>query len=196
MVVRDLEDVQKELVGDLELFDREVQEVYSTLVLPHWDGEFHRFRHTLYGYMMVCFAYVDLFSAYWRGDGSTKDQTKRMIDFMDKYMSVDREACNVAVHMWRHKLMHTGRPRFLRSETTGTLYRWLLHWWEHLPAGQHFTFSETTDHKTLNIGLIYLIRDLRAAVKRYLADLSRHADLQSNFERVESELQSGKFKPY
>jgi hypothetical protein len=47
--------------------------------------------------------------------------------------------------MWRHKLMHTGEPRYLLDERTGKFYRWLLHWWELLPLEQHYTFAETFD---------------------------------------------------
>jgi len=119
-----------------------------------------------------------------------------MVDFMQTYLSPNRESCNVAVQIWRHKLMHTGEPRSLVDERTGKTYRWLLHWSEHLPADQHFTFSETPDPKVLNIGLIYLIGDLKTALEKYVADLSADAELQTNFERVERDIQSGKLRPY
>lgn len=192
----DLSAVHDKLIADLEAFERELNTVYSSLVIPHWVGELHGFPHTLYGYMMLCFARIDLFSAYWEGDSSQKGQTQRMIEFMQRYLSPNREACSVAVQMWRHKLMHTGEPRSLVDEHSRKVYRWLLHWWEHLPADQHFTFSETTDSKILNIGLVYLIRDLKRALQKYLADLSRNGELQKKFENVEAEIQSGKFRPY
>ena len=176
-------EMASKLVADLEAFEREANTVYSTLVLPNWGGELHGFPHTLYGYMMLCFASIDLFSTYWRGNASPNGQTKRMVNFMQTYLSPNRESCNVAVQMWRHKLMHTGQPRFLVDERTGKTYRWLLHWWEHLPANQHFTFSETADSKVLNIGLIYLISDLKTALEKCLADLSGDAELEANFEK-------------
>jgi len=183
------------LIADLKAFEREANTIYSTLVLPNWGGELHGFPHTLYGYMMLCFARIDLFSAYWRGNTSN-GQTTRMVDFMQAYLSPNRVACSAAVQIWRHKLMHTGQPRSLVDERTGKTYTWLLHWSEHLPADQHFTFSESPYPKVLNIGLIYLIGDLKTALEKYVADLSADAKLQTNFERVEREIQSSKFRSY
>lgn len=195
-MVLDVNIIHNKLITDLEAFEQEVSAVHSMLVVPHWGGKLHGFPHTLYGYMMLCFAHIDLFSAYWQGNTSSRGQTQRMIDFMPKYLLVNREACSVAVQMWRHKLMHTGEPRFLVDENTSKVYRWLLHWWEHLPAAQHFTFSETADSKILNIGLVYLIKDLKMALKRYLSDLPGNPKLQKNFEKVEAELQADKFRTY
>jgi len=44
----------------------------------------------------------------WSGN---KPQTERMVDFMDRYMGYERQAHSLAVQLWRHKLMHTARPR-------------------------------------------------------------------------------------
>lgn len=188
--------IRNELTTNLDAFEREVKTIYDTLVIPHWGGELHGFPHTLRGYMMNCFAHIDLFSAYWKGDTQSKNQTRRMIDFMQRYMSYDREASNVAVQIWRHKLMHTGEPRPVVEKDAGTVYKWLLHWWKELPPEQHFTFSEAPDGKNLNTGLVYLIGDLKKGLEEYLADLSGDPQLQENFERVEAELKSGKFRLY
>lgn len=193
----DVNAVRCRLMAEIEGFEREVNAVYSTLVLPHWgNDELHGFPQTLYGYMMVCFAHIDLFSAYWRGDTSPIGQTQRMIDFMQRYLSPNREACGVAVQMWRHTLMHTGAPRFLVDKDTQNTYRWLLHWGEHLPSDQHFTLNEGSHWKKLNMGLLYLIRDLRAGLDKYLADLSEDAELQEKFEQVEAQIESGRFKAH
>lgn len=192
----DLDTIRNDLTADLDAFEREVKTVYHALVIPNWGGELHGFPHTLYGCMMYCFARIDLFSAYWKGNSSSRNQTSRMIDFMQRYLSPNREANSVAVQIWRHKLMHTGEPRYLVDESTGKVYRWLLHWWEPLPADHHFAFCETTDSKILNIGLVYLISDLKKALEKYLADLSGDPQLQENFEKVEAELKSSKFRLY
>lgn len=144
--------VQKDVLAKINSLEREVQAVYATLVLPHWTGELHGFPSTLYGYMIICFASIDLLSAHWQGNDSS--QTRRMINFMDKYISPNREANSVAVHMWRHKLMHTSEPRFLTNQATGKVYKWLLQWYEHLPADQHYIIVDTPDSRILNIGLI------------------------------------------
>src|SRR5260370_26084001 len=143
--------VQQDVLAKINSLEREVQEVYSTLGLPHWGGELHGFPYTLYGYMMTCFAYIDLLSAYWKGNDNS--QTERMIAFMGEYISPNREANSVAVQVWRHKLMHTSEPRFLTNRTTGKVSKWLLHWPEHLPIYHHYLFQETSDIKSLNVGL-------------------------------------------
>lgn len=191
-----LEQARKEHTAHIDALQREVKEVYSTLVLPHWGGELHGFPHTLYGYMMGLFARIDLLSAYWKGDASSHGQTIRMIKFMDQYLSPNHEANSVAVQMWRHKLMHTSEPRHLHDHHTGKIYRWLLHWGEHLPSHQHYTFAETSDSRILNIGLMYLIADLKNGIEKYLADLSASLALQENFQKVQDELTSYKFRVY
>lgn len=192
----DVDKFRKELTAHTEALEREVKTVYSTLVLPYWGSDLHGFPQTLYGYMMAVFARIDLLSAYWKGNAASKDQTIRMIDFMDKYITDDHEANSVAVQMWRHKLMHTSEPRYLLNERTGKLYRWLLHWWEHLPLEQHCTFAETSDSRILNLGLVYLIEDLKAGVEKYLVDLSASSSLQSNAKKVQGEITTYKLKAY
>ena len=92
--------------------------------------------------------------------------------------------------------MHTSEPRHLLDERTGKVYRWLLHWWEHLPPDQHYTFAETSNSKILNLALVYMVEDLKAGVKKYLADLSVSPQLQSNAEKVRLEITTYKFRVY
>lgn len=145
---------------------------------------------------MAFSARTDLLSAYWRGSAAPRDQTIRMIDFMNQYVSGDHKANSVAVQIWRHKLMHTSEPRFLLDERTGKVYRWLLHWWKHLPLSQHYTFADTSDSRVLSLGLVYLIADLKAGVEKYLADLSTSPMLQSNAGRTREEITTYKFRSY
>ena len=129
----DLDEFRQELTAHNGAFEREVKKVYSTLVLPHWGSELHGFPQTLYGYMMAFFARVDLLSAYWKGNAASRDQTTRMIDFMDTYISRDHEANSVAVQMWRHKLCTrvnhdtcstSAQVRFIVGSCTGgNIYR-------------------------------------------------------------------------
>lgn len=180
------------LVEELERLETEAKTVYRELVLPNWGKELHGFPDTLYGFMMGLFARVDMASAYWKGNFDR--QTRRMVSFMDFYVSSNHEANSVAVQMWRHKLMHTSQPRYLRDEKTNKTYRWLLQWWEHLPAERHYTFVETSDSRILNIGLIYLITDLRRAIERFIRDLQGSLDLQAKFKRVEDELATSTYR--
>jgi hypothetical protein len=183
------------LLTDIARFKREALAVHDTLVLPTWTGPLHGFPQTLYGYMMGVFSFLDLLSYYWSGPKS-RPQTTRMVDFMEKYMSPNREAHSLAVQIWRHKLMHTARPRALRDPTTGKTLYWLLQWFEpHLPREQHYTFSETSNMKILNLGAIYLMEDLERAAQAYFADLQHSAQLQANAEAVEAKLASYSYKP-
>lgn len=181
-----IEPAGQHLLKELERLDTEARSIYRELVLPNWGKELHGFPDTLYGFMTGLFARVDMASAYWKGNFDS--QTLRMVGFMDLYVSSNREANSVAVQMWRHKLMHTSQPRYLRNEKIGKTYRWLLHWWTHLPAEQHYTFVETSDSRILNIGLVYLISDLRRGIERFLHDLQGSVDLQVRFKQVDHEL--------
>ena len=182
-------DLGSELIGSVDRLAREVEEVYRKLVLPTWGGDLHGLPDALYGYMMGVFARIDLVSAHWQGTYKG-DQTQRMIQFMDRYFGTNHEANSVAVQMWRHKLMHTAQPRYLRDSETGILYQWLLHWESELPQEQHFTFTITADSRILNLRLDYLITDLRRAVERYRTELASEAKLQAAFREVEGELGS------
>jgi hypothetical protein len=189
----DIDQARYELVVHIDQFEREVKAVYTSLVLPNWGKELHGFPQTLYGYMMAWFSRLDLISAYWQGNEN--NQTVRMIDFMDRYIFPCREANSVAVQMWRHKLMHTSEPRNL-YDNAGKPYRWLLHWWEHLPIEQHYVLYETPDCKILNIGLIYWIADLKRATDTYVSELELSSSLQQNYEAVETQLASYKYRPH
>lgn len=185
---------QNTILTKLNTFEREVQEVYTSLVLPHWGRELHGFPNTLYGYMMTCFANIDLLSAYWRGNDNSP--TERMIAFMGKYIASNSEANSLAVQVWRHKLMHTAEPRYLTNRTTGKVYMWLLHWREQLPLEQHYIFQETSDRKVLNIGLMYLIDDIKRGAEKYLIDLAESSQLQTNHEQFQNELDSYDLRNY
>ena len=180
-------DLGRELISSVDRLAREVEEVYRKLVLPTWGGDLHGLPDALYGYMMGVFTRIDLVSAHWRGTYKG-DQTQRMVQFMDRYFCTNHEANSVAVQMWRHKLMHTAQPRYLRDSETGILYQWLLHWEEHLPQEQHFTFTVTDESRILNLGLVYLIRDFQRGVELYRTELASKAQLQAAFRKVEGEL--------
>jgi hypothetical protein len=147
----DFNQVQKQQMGRVDALEQEVSQIYETLVLPNWVGPLHGFPETLYGLMMAVFARFDILSAYWKGDASTKGQTARMTEFLETFLRRNTEANVLAIQMWRHKLMHTSQPRYLLDEDTGKTYRWLLHWRDHLPREQHFTFVDTGESKILNL---------------------------------------------
>lgn len=182
-----------ELLVGIEKLGREAQFIYETVMIPKWlDREYHGLADALHGYVMGVFSRIDLVSAYWSGGYS--DQTRRLLGFMDEYFDNTQEANSVAIQMWRHKLMHTSSPRYLRRGD-GILYRYLLHWGENeLPRHQHFTFSETSDSRVLNMALLLLIEDLQRAVVRYLSDLGKGTQLVQRYQILEAELGSYCFR--
>jgi hypothetical protein len=190
-----LDEVRTELIDDIDALSREVETVYAIIGPSRPRGGLTQIPKTLLGYIMSVFARIDLLSAFWSGSFSS-NQTARMVDFMDKYVRTNREANSVAVQIWRHKLMHTGKPRYLMDERTGKRFSWLLYWRKVLPHEQHYTFAQTNTQKILNVALVYLIDDLRKGVEKYLADLSSSPELQSNYEAIQSEINSYKFKMY
>lgn len=187
-------DLRRQISAELNNFKIEAHAVLETLVLPNWDTELHGFTHTLYGYMMRTFSYVDLLSLYWNGPGD-QSQSKRMVDFMDRYMGYERRAHSLAVQLWRHKLMHTARPRKLKDSNSGKSMYWLLQWYEqHLPRDQHFTFFDAGHQLNLNIGAIYLIEDLERAAATYFDEMDGSQELQTKAGATEIDLNSYKFR--
>lgn len=167
------DDVRDELTRDLARLSDEIEVVHKEVVLPGWGGPMHGLHRTLYGYVMNCFAFVDLMSWYWsRTHQVAGNQTQLMIGFMKDQVGYGELASSVAVHMWRHKLMHTARPRMLVGRRTARRYRWLLHWGaEHLTRDQHMEFQQPPGDWILNIGLEFLVGDLRDAANRYLVTI-------------------------
>ena len=86
----------------VEELESTATEVYEKLVLPHWIGKFHGMHNCLYGYMMVAFSIIDLLSGYWEGNFETRGQTKRMVEFLNKYIVNNTRPNNIAVQLWRH----------------------------------------------------------------------------------------------
>lgn len=182
----ELERLKNQLVGDVDALMREAELVYAELVLPHWgSAEHHGLPRTLYGYVMGSFSIVDLLSQHRYSDPS---QTTRMRRFLQDYMGASPDAAAVAVQLWRHALMHTANPRVLVEKASGRTFRWLLHWREHLPRDQHMELQQTDGESILNIGLIYLVEELAAAVSRVFADAESSAGLRDRFLRVSSDL--------
>jgi hypothetical protein len=181
------EQIGSELVSNVKQFSREVNEVYSRLVLPTWGTDLHGLPDALYGYMLGVFARIDLASAYWQG-GDVGSQTARMVGFMEAFLGRPSDLCAVAVQIWRHKLIHTAQPRPLKHPTTGIVHRWLLHWGEHLLESQHFTLSESGEMAVLNLGLVYLIADLQRGLESFVGAAASDPTMQANMERFEHKL--------
>jgi hypothetical protein len=177
---------------DIDRLRYDAELVYSRLVHGRDISPPATFDQTLYAYVMMAFAHIDRASSVWAG--SEKEQTKRMVNFMTHYMRSDREANNVAVQLWRHKLMHTARPRQLRHPKTGKTYYWLLHWAGELPVEQHWTFNDSDDRRIFAMGLMCLLADLQSAIRAYLSDLDANPELKGKFSKVQNRMLRYEFR--
>lgn len=182
-----LEDVRDETVGLLLSAEREVSAILEALVLPTWGTDRHGWPRTLYGHTMGAFSLLDRVSQLASSD--RRSQTPRMVWFAASWLEYDRLLSEVAVHLWRHSLMHTGEPQRLIDSRAGVSWRWLLHWGSHLPRERHMTESGQAQDRILNFALLYFLEDLHAGVNRWFGSvlpdtpdaesvLVRHAHLE------------------
>ncbi|MBI3800555.1 MAG: hypothetical protein HY268_26710 [Deltaproteobacteria bacterium] len=147
--------------------------------------------------VMYCFATIDYFSGFWAGwnqSGPGKNQTDRMIDFLDRYLLYPRKESQLAVHFWRHKLMHTSEPRKLHNADNNEVYVWrtgtgLEHHMELAPLeGQEFC---------LDLDPLTFVGDLRTGIfgpSGYFQELRGYADLQAKYLTCLCELESYRVK--
>lgn len=186
-------DIADQLIACVTALDLEARQVYSAVVLPAWDSQPHRYPVTLYGLIMACFSIIDLASQYC--EGRTGNATHRICSFMDQYISSNREANDVAIQMWRHSLMHTGKPRVLCDTRTSVRYNWLLHWSpEKLAPLTHFSFQNDGQCKTLNLTLLELILAVKTGLESYVHDLSTDLKLQRNCIKVHPQVELQRFR--
>jgi hypothetical protein len=174
----------------LGLLQEEVRVFIGQVVAPTWNSprRAHHSPRTLYGYLMNAFAFVDLLSQY---DNNDRDQTRRMVTFVETRMDASREAASVAVQMWRHTLMHAANPRPLPRRASANSpvgnYLWLLHWGEPwLPRAQHMTVIDNGNDRVLNFGLADFVSDLQRAACATLDELALTDDGRRRVEVVEA----------
>ena len=149
--------------------------------------------------VMYAFATLDYFSSFWAGWNQTKpsggpNQTARMVDFVNKYLLYGRKESQIAVHFWRHKLMHTAEPRPLKDPNTSEAYQWSMGG----PDAGHMRLIEVTP-KTfqLHFSPAAFVRDLREGVfgpSGFFDDLRTDATLQANYEQCWKELETYELK--
>lgn len=179
----------QEFSNEIERLLAEAEYCYEKIVLPNWGSEkYHGFPDVLFGLVMGVMSRVDIISQHF--NNSNMKQTPKMVSFLNRYVKEDNEFNTALIQIWRHQLMHTSAPREVIDEQTNITYRWLLHWKEHLPIEQHYTFVFHNNSKILNIGLIYLIVQLKNAISSYLTDLQTDPALQNNYEERKNRLET------
>ena len=188
-----LGEIRDDVMGDLRRLEREADLIYQEIVLPRWDIERHHFASTLYGYIMGCFAFVDLLSKL---SQSSPNQTDRMIGFMEAHIGERRLANEIAIQMWRHALMHTGNPQRLIEKDSGATYLWLLHWGRnHMPPDQHMTFRELpSGERVLNTALFFLIEDVLRGAENLFSEASHDMALALSIENAQASVRQYRFE--
>lgn len=138
------------------------------------------FVQTLYAYVGRAFSLLDRLALHCSPD---EKQTVRMVDALDRRAGIGREAGSVAVHVWRHGLLHTGEARKAVA-ASGQIYRWLLHWGPNeLPDDHNWTFPvDPRGERILNLSLLRLISDLRTAAASYARELGANPELRGMAE--------------
>jgi len=125
MDTKDLFLLKKQFEARLLSLENDVKRAF----LPMADVAYAPFPVAMYS-----FATVDYFSSFWAGwndirnrpRSDRRSQTKRMADFLEKYLIYPQKESQLAVTIWRHKLMHTAEPRELANEDGKTHYGWSI----------------------------------------------------------------------
>jgi len=121
---------------------------------------------------------IDRYSGMWAG--YKKSQTKRMIDFLERYLNYDREESRAAIKIWRHSLAHTGHPKMCAWQ-----------WNYQNPSKFHWKLEKAGPPENtyrLYFGFYNLLNDLRAGMQKYCEEIAVYEELQNNYERYLGEI--------
>jgi hypothetical protein len=166
---------------------REAADVFTQIVLPRRATV--GYAQTLYGYMHRTFGFIDALSSYWKGNDA--NQSLRMVDFLEKYLSPNRRAHSVAVQVWRHKLVHTALPRALRDSNTGRTMHYMIQWHESQmqPEQPHYSIVSFGHDEVFNLACISMLEDLERVATNFATDLGSSRQLASNAAKFSAELE-------
>ncbi len=139
-----------------------------------------KYYMSLYALLMGAFSQVDLFAALRTGTLETRGQTERMRKFLRDFTAHEEDAIAHAVQLYRHTLMHTGRPRNLLEKNTGRRRCYLLHWGrKDADEASHFTVNEAG---TLTLNLECLLEDLVSSFEGFAAEVDAKDAIADNVE--------------
>ncbi len=142
---------------------------------------------------MYCFATLDYFSSFWAGWNRRaphgQNQTDRMVAFQEQYLLYPRKEGQIAIHFWRHKLMHTAEPRLLRDPKLQEEY-----YWSTGPGAEHHMHLVAAESNkfTLHFSPVAFTRDLREGVfghLGYFSQLRGTPDLQTKYRQCLQEFE-------
>ena len=175
----------RRFADELEEFERELQ-----VILPYaesrWPDYPRHFPYTSYGFVMVAFSKIDLYGQYWFPANSS--QHGRMSSFLTEYLGYPKKESDIAIHLWRHNLMHSSEMRPLQDTRDKKTYRWLFHY---KLGDEHMCIQEGQNQQVVSLGLLDLVEDLREGLKRAIAELPQLVNVVENWPATTAKL--GKF---
>jgi hypothetical protein len=178
-------DEASHLLEELVEFERELQ-VILAYAESRWPDYSRHFPYMSYGFVMVAFSKVDLYGQYWLfAQGS---QHKRMQSFLRAYLGYPEKESDIAIHLWRHNLVHTSEMRPLVDTRDGSQYRWLFHY--RLDA-EHMHLHRGSADQILSLGLFSLAGDLLEGLKKAIEKLPKLPEVVKNWPKITAKL--GKF---
>lgn len=148
--------------------------------------------------VLYAFATLDFFSSYWAGwnqGGPARNQTDRMVSFAEQFLSYPRKEAQVAVNIWRHKLMHTSQPRVVENADTGERYLWSTG--HETAVHMKLVATATSNEFRLHFAPLRFSKELRVAVfgpNGYFGKLSTSSDLQLKWRSCNTEFESYKIR--
>jgi hypothetical protein len=187
----DLSDLRRQFRGRLSSLDNDAKRAFYPIA---------RVGYAPFPIAMYAFATIDYFSSFWAGWNDRKNrpksdkrsQKKRMADFLERYLGYPQKETQLAIDIWRHKLMHTGEPRPLKEGPT--TYGWSIadrdsKHWKLVKLGRR--------RFRLHVGIFNLVQDLRTGVlgtNGYFNELKCSLALQHKARAFIKEAESYNFR--
>jgi len=146
--------------------------------------------------VLYTFATIDYFSSCWKGWNEDKKkqrkggQTRRIKQFLKTWLKYGNKESQLAVDVWRHKLMHTGEPRLTRNTKTNKVYGWQIH--SEGTDNMKLVTLPGTKKKVFQINPFAVATDLREAIFGtgcYFDQLKANKRYQDRFKAFQGELE-------
>lgn len=115
--------------------------------------------------VLYAFAMLDFFSSYWAGWNERnidQNQTDRMVSFSKEFLFYKTKEAQIAVNIWRHKLMHTSEPRIVVNKDSGERYVWSTG--RHADGHMKLFATNTSNEFRLHFAPLMFCQELRAGV--------------------------------
>lgn len=191
MTSGELHQIRELFRGRIDSLEQDTQRCFWPISDPNAPG------FAFFPPVMYCFATLDFFSSLWAGWNQSaprgQNQTDRMVEFLEKYLLYPRKETQIAVHFWRHKLMHTAEPRVLKNSSIQETYIWSIG----ISHENHVSLVGTNDPRVfkLHFSPLAFVKDLREGIfgpSGYYRDIQGNLDIQEKYKTCFSEYEDYK----